>query len=124
MPEVSLTSHVTPEVSPESEERDGPNADANFSSDRAAEKSHIIAIGEMKDANVYQTEESTHEDSIVTDPFVPFDDLPDEGSRIVTVRAMLVGCICGALVNASNVYLGLKTGVKLLSNRPIYANIF
>lgn len=49
-------------------------------------------------------------EEIITDPFVPFDDLPDENKRIVTFRAMLIGCICGALVNASNVYLGLKTG--------------
>ena len=50
------------------------------------------------------------EEDVVIDPFVPFDDLPEERERIVTIRAMLVGCICGALVNASNLYLGLKTG--------------
>ena len=46
----------------------------------------------------------------LVDPFVPFDDLPDERPRIITVRAIVIGCICGALVNASNLYLGLKTG--------------
>lgn len=47
---------------------------------------------------------------ITSDPFTPFDDLPDERHRIVTIRAILVGVVCGALVNASNIYLGLKTG--------------
>lgn len=44
------------------------------------------------------------------DPFAPFDDLPDERKRIITIRAMILGSICGALVGASNIYLGLKTG--------------
>ena len=50
------------------------------------------------------------------DPFVPFNDLPDERRRIVTIRAMVVGAICGALVNASNLYLGLKTGWTFSAN--------
>jgi hypothetical protein len=49
-------------------------------------------------------------DILHSDPFVPFDDLPDERKRIVTIRAVLLGSICGALVGASNIYLGLKTG--------------
>jgi hypothetical protein len=49
-------------------------------------------------------------DLLDTDPFVPFDDLPDERKRILTIRAVIVGCICGALVGSSNIYLGLKTG--------------
>ncbi|KAJ3163634.1 hypothetical protein HDU86_000217 [Geranomyces michiganensis] len=35
--------------------------------------------------------------------------LPDEGSGL-TVRALLVGCLLGTVVGASNIYLGLKTG--------------
>lgn len=45
------------------------------------------------------------------DPFVPFDDAdaaPDV--NIVTIRAVLLGSLCGAVINASNIYLGLKTG--------------
>jgi hypothetical protein len=49
-------------------------------------------------------------DVIHVDPFVPFDDLPEERRRIVTIRAVFLGCICGALVGSSNIYLGLKTG--------------
>ncbi|KAI5777360.1 OPT oligopeptide transporter protein-domain-containing protein [Geopyxis carbonaria] len=48
------------------------------------------------------------------DPFVPFTDDPgapvESHSQILTVRAVLTGCVLGGLVNASNIYLGLKTG--------------
>jgi hypothetical protein len=44
------------------------------------------------------------------DPFLAFDDLPDEDRNILTFRAILVGLLCGGLVNASNIYLGLKSG--------------
>lgn len=44
------------------------------------------------------------------DPFRAFDDLPDESRNILTFRAVAVGVLCGALVNASNIYLGLKSG--------------
>ncbi|KAF1992316.1 oligopeptide transporter [Aulographum hederae CBS 113979] len=52
----------------------------------------------------------------IHDPFVPFDNLPEERQWILTIRAMFVGCCCGALVNASNVYLGLKTGWTFSAN--------
>ncbi|KAJ3097695.1 hypothetical protein HDU96_000293 [Phlyctochytrium bullatum] len=43
------------------------------------------------------------------DPSVPFpDDGPEE--QQFTIRAVVVGCILGAIVGASNLYLGLKTG--------------
>jgi hypothetical protein len=45
----------------------------------------------------------------VLDPFEPFSDIPNEeteSSRVVTVRSILIGCILGSLVNASNLYLG------------------
>ncbi|KAK6338629.1 hypothetical protein TWF696_009440 [Orbilia brochopaga] len=59
-----------------------------------------------------ESEKDTGDDSEVLDPFRPFPiDLsqPDEGN-ILTVRAVALGCALGALVNASNLYLGLKTG--------------
>lgn len=56
------------------------------------------------------------DEGTIADPFKPYDDLPDEREWIVTVRAMILGCICGALVNASNVYLGLKTGWTFTAN--------
>jgi len=57
-----------------------------------------------------------HHDDFTIDPFKPFDDLPDESKNILTIRAIFVGLCCGALVNASNVYLGLKTGWTFTAN--------
>lgn len=54
-------------------------------------------------------------DGFVKDPFVPFDNVVPE-KHILTFRAMLIGAICGALVNASNIYLGLKTGWTFAAN--------
>lgn len=48
----------------------------------------------------------------ITDLFSPFPEVkgiePEENP--FTIRAVLTGIILGSLVNASNVYLGLKTG--------------
>ena len=77
------------------------------------EKAGNVYAGEMEEADFEKPEP---EDIVTLDPFVPFNDLPDENRRIVTIRAMLVGCICGALVNASNLYLGLKTGWTFSAN--------
>lgn len=60
----------------------------------------------MEEADFEKPEQEAPE----ADPFTPFNDLPEERHYIVTIRALIIGCICGALVNASNVYLGLKTG--------------
>ncbi|TLD26101.1 oligopeptide transporter [Venturia nashicola] len=55
-------------------------------------------------------------DSFIRDPFRPFDDLPSEKQWVMTIRAVFVGLCCGCLVNASNVYLGLKTGWTFSAN--------
>lgn len=49
-------------------------------------------------------------DNFAADPFQPFDDLPHESRNVLTIRAITVGILCGTLVNASNIYLGLKSG--------------
>ncbi|KAF8470055.1 OPT oligopeptide transporter protein-domain-containing protein [Kalaharituber pfeilii] len=52
------------------------------------------------------------------DPFEPFpidSHLPEE-TTVLTFRALFIGCLLGALVNASNVYLGLKTGWTFSAN--------
>lgn len=54
------------------------------------------------------------QESFAKDPFRPFP-LPGSSSarnekKILTFRALLVGISCGALVNASNIYLGLRAG--------------
>ena len=76
------------------------------------EKAHTY-VGEMEEDEFDNKDEGEIESF---DPFTPFNDLPDERKRIVTIRAMFVGAICGALVNASNLYLGLKTGWTFSAN--------
>ena len=62
------------------------------------------------------TEVKVRNDDSLDDPFRPFDDLPVENRNILTFRALLVGVLCGALVNASNIYLGLKSGWTASAN--------
>ncbi|KAM3422317.1 hypothetical protein BST61_g2676 [Cercospora zeina] len=71
-----------------------------------ADKRGQTYVGEMEEVDWEKPGTAPPE----ADPFTPFDDLPEERHYIVTIRAILVGVVCGALVNASNVYLGLKTG--------------
>ncbi|KAM5442932.1 hypothetical protein MferCBS31731_001804 [Microsporum ferrugineum] len=62
--------------------------------------------------------ESAH-DSFAKDPFKPFNihGPPSAGKEsILTFRALLVGILCGALVNASNIYLGLRAGWTASAN--------
>lgn len=97
--------HINPDVPPMTQKQNvfNAHADATFVGS-LDEKKGPTYVGEMEETDMGDKEE------ITVDPFVPFDDLPPERERVLTVRAMIVGCICGALVNASNVYLGLKTG--------------
>ncbi|GAB7351893.1 hypothetical protein MBLNU459_g2436t1 [Dothideomycetes sp. NU459] len=101
--------HINPNAAPMTQKQSvfsHPAADVASlaSSERADEKKGATYVGEMEETDIADKER------ITADPFVPFDDLPEERQRVLTIRAMVVGCICGALVNASNVYLGLKTG--------------
>jgi hypothetical protein len=48
-------------------------------------------------------------DSFAEDPFKPLEDLPEENEWVLTGRALTIGMLAGALVNASNLYLGLKS---------------
>lgn len=42
-------------------------------------------------------------------PFPPLHGIPEETHQL-TFRAIIIGCMLGAVVSASNIYLGLKTG--------------
>lgn len=42
-------------------------------------------------------------------PFPPLKGIPDEDQQI-SIRALVIGVCLGAIVSASNIYLGLKTG--------------
>lgn len=87
---------------------DGENKEAEIT----GEKGHTY-VGEMEEDEFNKKEEGEIEEF---DPFTPFSDIPDERKRVVTIRAMFVGAVCGALVNASNLYLGLKTGWTFSAN--------
>lgn len=52
----------------------------------------------------------------LSDPFVPFTDIPDFTGPILTLRAAVVGILCGVLVNASNIYIGLRAGWTTSAN--------
>ncbi|KAJ5801824.1 uncharacterized protein N7518_003892 [Penicillium psychrosexuale] len=58
--------------------------------------------------------EEAEEPAPWTDKFAPFPEMLDHSKEtrtaLVTFRAVLIGAICGILVNGSNIYLGLKTG--------------
>ncbi|KAF2265305.1 hypothetical protein CC78DRAFT_567672 [Lojkania enalia] len=55
------------------------------------------------------------------DSFRPFDDHPGKSSNTITLRATFVGLYYGAIINASNVYPGLKTGWTFGAN-PLSAS--
>ncbi|KAK7676399.1 hypothetical protein QCA50_011467 [Cerrena zonata] len=57
-------------------------------------------------------EELFDDETVVNDASKPFPIDPDEEEEThqLTLRAIIVGCALGAVVGASNIYLGLKTG--------------
>jgi hypothetical protein len=113
-PANTIQGHINPTVPPLTEKENvfAHHTSTNVSGDSGSPsmdrehdtKNPITYNGEAVDSDDDQS------DLLQADPFVPFDDLPEERSRILTIRAVLLGCICGALVGSSNIYLGLKTG--------------
>lgn len=73
-----------------------------------------------RDAPSYHKDETAHSAShdaagyasLVNDgnPFPEDPSAPEETTQL-TFRAVAVGCILGLIVGASNIYLGLKTGM-------------
>ncbi|KAE8333979.1 OPT oligopeptide transporter protein-domain-containing protein [Aspergillus sergii] len=61
-------------------------------------------------SSITTDEDEEENDALPTDPFEPFGDVEPATGSILTFRALFVGCLCGTLVNASNLYLGLKAG--------------
>ena len=53
-------------------------------------------------------------------PFPPDPNAPEETAQL-TVRAVLVGSMLGLIVGASNIYLGLKTGMHSAQSTPFPA---
>lgn len=67
---------------------------------------------------------STEEEETITDLFSslpPLKGVPEEKNPL-TARAIIIGIMLGSLVNASNVYLGLKTGFSFPAS--MFAAIF
>ncbi|KAI1378902.1 OPT oligopeptide transporter protein-domain-containing protein [Hypoxylon crocopeplum] len=84
-------------------------------------ESPIRDSSDAEDASEHTYSEHTdgdpNEDIPITDPFVPLVPAPTSSVvNIVTPRAILLGSLCGALVNASNIYLGLKAGWTSTAN--------
>ncbi|KAF8841628.1 OPT superfamily oligopeptide transporter [Paxillus ammoniavirescens] len=93
-------------------------SDSGISSDMQAEGKPDILVAEKglrrPESNSTQITENytedIHEQFINTDdPFPEVPGAPVEGQQL-TIRAVLVGCMLGAVIAASNIYLGLKTG--------------
>ncbi|TKA80251.1 hypothetical protein B0A49_01441 [Cryomyces minteri] len=111
---VQPVGNINPDVPPLTEKENVfntiPSDSKSLSSGegRNLDEKHGVYVGETDEVDTQVHSE--------TDPFVPFNDLPDEPKRIITVRAVVMGLICGALVNASNIYLGLKTGWTFSAN--------
>ncbi|KAI6797705.1 oligopeptide transporter [Hortaea werneckii] len=109
--------NINPDVAPLTEKENTFNPGHHGSEHTPDSKSANVSDTEITNekpgkgpAFVGEMEEVEMDEEPHVDPFVPFDDLPEERHWLVTFRAMLTGCICGALVNSSNLYLGLKTG--------------
>lgn len=60
--------------------------------------------------------DTTIEVAASLDPFVPFTEIGEHNGRIITFRAAVVGILCGVLVNASNIYIGLRAGWTTSAN--------
>ncbi|KAF3909969.1 hypothetical protein ABW20_dc0107357 [Dactylellina cionopaga] len=84
----------------------------------AASRQSIEHVDEKKNHRVDDytldigSEKGSSDEIEVLDPYTPFpiDPSQQEEGNILTIRAVVLGCALGALVNASNLYLGLKTG--------------
>lgn len=70
--------------------------------------------------HVFYADSAFDEETTGTEPFDPFVPLGNVNTgqiiNIVTPRAILLGSFCGALVNASNIYLGLRAGWTTSAN--------
>jgi hypothetical protein len=61
----------------------------------------------FEDEKLYEEEDGEMLDNLF--PFPPLKGVPDEEQQL-SIRALVIGIMLGAVVSASNIYLGLKTG--------------
>lgn len=107
---LSLTNYTRPLLSK------SQDADSDTDSERGDFDSEDTLFSETLSDVEDTPEDGEFLDQFSKNPFKPFDDLPDENRNILTLRAILVGLLCGGLVNASNIYLGLKSGWTASAN--------
>ncbi|KAK4152670.1 OPT oligopeptide transporter protein-domain-containing protein [Chaetomidium leptoderma] len=78
--------------------------------DAADHKSHNVQVEKAgTDVDDEEVEEDLYR-PLLMDPTIPHEENP------LTIRAVVIGCILGSLVCASNLYLGLKTGFTFSAN--------
>ncbi|KAK0657979.1 OPT oligopeptide transporter protein-domain-containing protein [Cercophora newfieldiana] len=88
-------------------ETNPPNEKSPEIIDNAKDETHV------DDLKVDITGEDVEED--LYKPLLMAEEIPHEPNPL-TVRAVFTGCLLGCLVNASNLYLGLKTGFTFSAN--------
>ncbi|KAH8898490.1 OPT superfamily oligopeptide transporter [Thozetella sp. PMI_491] len=67
-------------------------------------------------ASEKEIEGATEEIIDLFEPLPPNPGQRPEASRVLTVRALVLGCVLGTLVNASNLYLGLRSGITFTAS--------
>jgi hypothetical protein len=83
-----------------------PDATSEKRAHSRGEKDMFVDIDGEKEP-IVEEEEAEILDNMY--PFPPLKGIPEEEQQL-TVRALVVGVCLGAIVSASNIYLGLKTG--------------
>lgn len=90
----------------ESEKKKVINGDSDSYSNKQDFKEPITSENDVNSHDEHEEEDIILDNKF---PFPPLHGVPTEEQQI-TFRALFVGCMLGAVVSASNLYLGLKTG--------------
>ncbi|KAF1819139.1 oligopeptide transporter [Dissoconium aciculare CBS 342.82] len=115
---VELMGHINPDVAPLQQKQHVFNPGYGVAAEEVSDGSIHAQEKSFEKTTAYigETEDTIMDEEPHLDPYVPFDDLPEERRVVLTVRAVILGAICGALVGASNIYLGLKSGWTFTAN--------
>lgn len=97
-----------------------PHADVHpFAETNPPYEGHVVSVGEKDEAKVENDDLKSEAGEVVEEdlwkPLVMDSNIPHEANPL-TFRAVFVGCLLGTLVNASNLYLGLRTGFTFSAN--------